>query len=271
MAGATTRDDVIAVRSGRPRRASTDRGRSAPRGRPSGGRRPPSSGTLRGKRPRRSPRPERCPRRTGCGRPRAACRPRAERAVPVPRVLCNGRWRAGGGSHPLTESAGPNGDVSGAGGAARCATISCVPVGAGPIDRDLRGPVCSTHRATHSLSVEASRRMRARGRSPRTAANRSGVVRIRRSITSPPSLRMQSWLSFLCTSIPIWSMAGPPLHCGVDRVFTLWGSVCHTSSGVSHFIQSTFSGDRRSGIAGSNGRPRSERASGRPWPKLAMR
>src|SRR5713101_6232746 len=50
-------------------------------------------------------------------------------------------------------------------------------------------------RATHSLSVEASTRIRARGRAPSTAAKRSGSVRIRCSMISPPSARMQIWLS----------------------------------------------------------------------------
>src|SRR5262249_40720964 len=48
----------------------------------------------------------------------------------------------------------------------------------------------SRQRATHSLSVEASITIRARGRTPSTAAKRSGSVRIRRSMTSPPSARM---------------------------------------------------------------------------------
>ena len=72
-------------------------------------------------------------------------------------------------------------------------------------------PRASRHRATHSthsLSVEASITIRARGRDPSTAPKRSGSVRIRCSITSPPSARMKIWLSLLCTSMPIWSMAG---------------------------------------------------------------
>ena len=63
--------------------------------------------------------------------------------------------------------------------------------------------------------------MRARGRLPRTSANDAGVLRTRYSISSPSAPRMQISLSFLCRSMPIWSMAGPPLHCGVDR-----GSLC---------------------------------------------
>ena len=65
----------------------------------------------------------------------------------------------------------------------------------------------SRQRATHSLSVEASITIRARGRVPRTAAKRSGSVRMRRSMTSPLSAKM--YLS------------------GVDRDGLLWGSVCH--------------------------------------------
>ena len=71
-----------------------------------------------------------------------------------------------------------------------------------------RGPV---HRATHSLSVEDSMRMRALSRFPSHFAKLSRSVRSRRSMSCPVSVRMQTWLAFLCTSIPIWSMAG--LHC----------------------------------------------------------
>jgi hypothetical protein len=60
------------------------------------------------------------------------------------------------------------------------------------------------------MSVEASMGIRARERGPRTAATRSGSVRMRCSISSPPSARMQIWLSLLWTSMPIWSMAGLP-------------------------------------------------------------
>src|SRR4029453_8862999 len=48
----------------------------------------------------------------------------------------------------------------------------------------------------------------ARGRAPSTAAKRSGSERMRCSRIVPPSPRMQIWLSLLCTSMPIWSMAG---------------------------------------------------------------
>jgi hypothetical protein len=48
-------------------------------------------------------------------------------------------------------------------------------------------PSASRCRATHSLSVEASRRIRARGRDPRISVNRSRDVAIRRSINSPSS------------------------------------------------------------------------------------
>src|SRR5437867_5776129 len=69
-------------------------------------------------------------------------------------------------------------------------------------------PNDSRHRATHSLSVEASIRIRARGRSPSTAAKRCGSVRIRCSISWPASVTMQIWLDCLCTAMPTWSMAG---------------------------------------------------------------
>ncbi len=48
-------------------------------------------------------------------------------------------------------------------------------------------PRPSRQRATHALSVEASMTPRARGRVSSTAAKRSASVRMRRSITSPPS------------------------------------------------------------------------------------
>ena len=51
-------------------------------------------------------------------------------------------------------------------------------------------PSASRQRATHSLSVEASITIRARGRVPSTASKRAGSVRMRRSMTSPPSARI---------------------------------------------------------------------------------
>jgi len=48
----------------------------------------------------------------------------------------------------------------------------------------------------------------ARARAPSISAKRRGSVRIRRSSSSTPSTRMHIWLSFLCRSMPIWSMAG---------------------------------------------------------------
>ena len=52
---------------------------------------------------------------------------------------------------------------------------------------------------------------------------------------------MQIWLSFLRTSMPLWSWLASPL-CGVDRVGTLvWGSVCHhVEREASRFIPSTL-------------------------------
>ncbi|MCA3699595.1 MAG: hypothetical protein IOB84_07370 [Brevundimonas sp.] len=44
--------------------------------------------------------------------------------------------------------------------------------------------------ATHSLSVLASSRMRARGGAPNTAVNRSRLVAMRRSVTVPSSALM---------------------------------------------------------------------------------
>jgi hypothetical protein len=63
--------------------------------------------------------------------------------------------------------------------------------------------------ARHPFGVGRGLEQHARpGRSPSTAAKRSGAVRIRSSISSPPSASIQIWLSFLWTSMPIWSMAG---------------------------------------------------------------
>src|SRR5262245_41709816 len=54
----------------------------------------------------------------------------------------------------------------------------------------MSGYLVSRQGATHSLSVEASIRSRAQDRAPSTAAKRSGSVRMRRSMISPPSARM---------------------------------------------------------------------------------
>ena len=51
-------------------------------------------------------------------------------------------------------------------------------------------PRASRQRATHSRAVEASIRIRAWGREPSTVAKRSGPVRMRRSMSSPPSPRI---------------------------------------------------------------------------------
>ncbi len=61
------------------------------------------------------------------------------------------------------------------------------------------------------VSIDASSRIRACRRPPSTSANRRDSVRIRQSLNRPPSLRQQIWLSFLCRSMPTWSMAGPLL------------------------------------------------------------
>ena len=61
-------------------------------------------------------------------------------------------------------------------------------------------PKASRHRATHSLSVEASTRIRARGRPPSTSANRWGSVRMRHSLNSPAS-REEADLAFLLVQV----------------------------------------------------------------------
>ena len=53
-------------------------------------------------------------------------------------------------------------------------------------------PSVSRWRATHSLSVLASSRMRARGRAPNTAVNRSRLVAMRRSVIVPSSALIAS-------------------------------------------------------------------------------
>ena len=101
-------------------------------------------------------------------------------------------------------------------------------------------PKASRHRATHSLSVEASTRIRARGRPSNTSANRWGSVRMRRSITSPVSVSRQIWLSFLCRSMPTTPWLALSC-CAHERVCSQWGTVCHhVELGVSRFIPSTL-------------------------------
>jgi hypothetical protein len=53
-------------------------------------------------------------------------------------------------------------------------------------------PSASRHRATHSLSVEASSTIRARARSPKTFVNAARVVAMRCSMNVPSSVRMQT-------------------------------------------------------------------------------
>ncbi len=59
--------------------------------------------------------------------------------------------------------------------------------------------------SARSSARHLRRRLSAGGRFPSTSPNRPVSVRARRSISSPSSVRMQIWLSFLWTSVSIWS------------------------------------------------------------------
>jgi len=68
-------------------------------------------------------------------------------------------------------------------------------------------------------AVEASNTIRVRARLPSTSAKRRGSVRMRCSSTTVPSPSMlQTWVSRLCTSMPMESTAGLLVACGNDRV-----------------------------------------------------
>ena len=64
------------------------------------------------------------------------------------------------------------------------------------------------------------------------------VVAIRQSITSPPSVTIRTWLSFLCRSMAPYSMAGL-LSCASERVFALWSESYHLTKEASRFIISS--------------------------------
>ena len=83
-------------------------------------------------------------------------------------------------------------------------------------------PSPSKQRATHSLSVEASIRIRAWGRWPSTAAKRSGSVRIRCSISSPPRPGHRFDFPSCRRRCQYGPWLASPL-CGVDRVSALVG------------------------------------------------
>src|SRR5262249_32676412 len=87
-------------------------------------------------------------------------------------------------------------------------------------------PSSSRHLATHSLSVDASRRIFACARPPSTSVNLPRSVWIRFSMTSPFSVTMYSWLCLLCTSMPICSTAGLHLR-HLTVLFCLWGFGYH--------------------------------------------
>src|SRR5215471_18955989 len=78
---------------------------------------------------------------------------------------------------------------------------------------------------------------------PKSVVKRSRVVGIRRSITSPPSVMIRTWLSFLCRSMAPYSMAGL-LSCASERVFALWSESYHLTKEASRFIISSAPGTR---------------------------
>src|SRR5262245_19226374 len=80
--------------------------------------------------------------------------------------------------------------------------------------------------------------MHARGRPPSSAVNRSRVVRIRcSSTTAPAASSMQTWVSCLCTSMPIWSTAGLPFA-AASTASRLWGYGYHVRVEASRFTPS---------------------------------
>ena len=82
--------------------------------------------------------------------------------------------------------------------------------------------------------------MRARGRSPRTSANRSGVVRIA-LLAQLAVLAQDAELAFLLVHVDANMVHGwPPSACGVDRGSLCGAAYATTSSGVSHFIRSRY-------------------------------
>ena len=73
-------------------------------------------------------------------------------------------------------------------------------------------PSVSRWRATHARSVLASSRMRARGRAPNPAGNRSRLAARRRSVIVPSAALLASRLARMCRSRPMRSMtAGLPV------------------------------------------------------------
>ena len=97
-----------------------------------------------------------------------------------------------------------------------------------------------TGRPTRSRSPTQIR-IRARGLGPAPRRTVPASVRTRRSISSLSSVRMQIWLCFLWTSIPIWSMAGPSHSCGLDRVLfvgRLYATTLSEGSAASSHLRS---------------------------------
>ena len=99
-------------------------------------------------------------------------------------------------------------------------------------------PNPSRRRATHSLSVEASRRMRARGRSPSRVANRSGVMRSRGRSAHP--LRPGSRAGFPACAVDANMGHGwPPLFiAALTAIHSVGQCMPPRRMGVSHFIRS---------------------------------
>jgi hypothetical protein len=86
--------------------------------------------------------------------------------------------------------------------------------------------------ATHSLSADASTRMRAAAQPASKSSKLALVDLMRRSVSSPPSERMQIWLEVLCRSMPTKSMAG--LLCAVSTTCSKSRALCRNAA--SRFI-----------------------------------
>ena len=98
----------------------------------------------------------------------------------------------------------------------------------------LRDPLTFSRGLDQDAVVEAT---------PEERGQVTTLVGIRRSITSPPSVMIRTWLSFLCRSMAPYSMAGL-LSCASERVFAVWSERYHLTKEASRFIISSEQGTR---------------------------
>ena len=107
-------------------------------------------------------------------------------------------------------------------------------------------PSASKHRATHSLFVEASRRMHA-GSLPQQLGE-AGWIGADPPFNQLAALGQDADLAFPLVQIDANMVYGwPPSLCATERVLSLWGTLCHHVESGGQPLHPIYALDRKGG------------------------